>query len=99
MVAETQPVHALTPPDDLAALGEWIDGLIQGLAAHHDAGVRERVFALLDGVDALHRAALGRLVAILRAPGAEGAWERALADPVVRAVLEIYDLLPLGERA
>ena len=94
-----QPTDLLTPPDDLAALGEWIDGLIQGFAAHPDDDVRERVFALLDGVDALHRAALGRLVTILQAPGTEGAWAGAQADPVIRTVLLLYDLLPQSERA
>ena len=99
LVTEMQPTDLLTPPDDLAALGEWIDGLIQGFAAHPDDDVRERVFALLDGVDALHRAALGRLVTILQAPGAEGAWAGAQADPVIRTVLLLYDLLPQSERA
>ena len=93
------PQGALAPPDNLADLGEWIDGLIQDFATHPDEEVRERVFALLDGVDALHRAALGRLAALLQAPGAEGAWARAQADPVIRTVLLLYDLLPQSERA
>ena len=99
LVTETQPTDPLTPPDDLAALGEWIDGLTQGFAAHPDDDVRERVFALLDGVDALHRSALGRLATILQAPGAEGVWALTQADPVIRTVLLLYDLLPQGEHA
>lgn len=88
----------LTPPADLADLGEWLDGLIQDLAEHPDAAVRERVAALLDGVDALHRAALGRLVGLLQAPGAEATWARVQRDPIVRATLLLYDLLPQTER-
>lgn len=94
----TAPDSALTPPDDLADLGEWIDGLIQDFAAHPDEGVRERVFALLDGVDALHRAALGRLAALLQAPGAEAVWARARNDSLIRTTLLLYDLLPQSER-
>ncbi|MDP9370881.1 MAG: NifU family protein [Chloroflexota bacterium] len=97
-MTDAQPGSALTPPDNLAELSEWIDGLIQDFAEHPDAGVRERVFALLDGVDALHRAALGRLTALLRAPGAEAVWARARNDQVVRTVLLLYDLLPQSER-
>ncbi|MDP9375745.1 MAG: NifU family protein [Chloroflexota bacterium] len=92
------PQGALAPPDNLADLGEWIDGLIQDFAAHPDEGVRERVFALLDGVDALHRAALGRLATILQAPGSEAVWRRAQDDQVIRTVLLLYDLLPRTER-
>ncbi len=88
------PPDALTPPDELTALGEWIDGLIQDVAAHPDEGMRTRVFALLDGVDALHRAALARLVTILQAPGAEAAWAQARDDRVIRTVLLLYDLAP-----
>jgi nitrite reductase/ring-hydroxylating ferredoxin subunit len=88
------PPDTLTPPDELTALGEWIDGLIQDVAAYPDDGVRARVFALLDGVDALHRAALARLVTILQAPGAEAIWAQARDDRVIRTVLLLYDLAP-----
>lgn len=98
-MATTQPTSALTPPDDLAGLGEWLDALIQDFAAHPDERVRERVFALLEGVDALHRAALARLVGLLQAPGAEAVWARAQADRVISTVLLLYDLLPQDERA
>lgn len=98
LMNSTRSPAALTPPDDLAALGEWLDGLIHDFADHPDAAVRERVFALLDGIDALHRAALGRLTALLQAPGAEGVWARARTDPVIRTTLLLYDLLPQTEQ-
>ena len=97
-MVETQLPGAPAPPNDLAALGEWIDGLIQGFAEHPDEEVRERVFALLDGVDVLHRAALERLTAMLQAPGAEAIWAQARDDQVIRTVLLLYDLLPQTER-
>lgn len=93
----THPVNHHIPPDDLGALGEWIGDLIQEFDDHPDDEVRERVFALLDGIDALHRAALERLAALLRAPGAEVIWTQAQADPLIRTVLQLYDLAPAAE--
>ncbi len=95
-MADQYPARSSTPPTDLAALGAWVDGLIQELAAHPDPAVGERAFALLDGVDALHRAALGRLVALLQAPEAAAVWGLAHQDPVIRAVLLLYDLASPG---
>lgn len=84
------------PPDDIAELGSWIDDLIHELDQQPD-DVRERVYALLDGVDVLHRSALTRLVALLQAPGAGLGWKSARTDPVIRTVLQLYDLLPESE--
>jgi nitrite reductase/ring-hydroxylating ferredoxin subunit len=95
-MADQSPARSSTPPTDLAALGAWVDGLIRELAAHPDPTVGERAFALLDGVDALHRAALGRLVALLQAPDGAAVWTQAHRDPVIRAVLLLYDLVSPG---
>jgi len=92
--ASDQLTGALTPPNDLAELSEWLDALIQGFADHPDEDVRQRVFALLDGIDALHRAALERLVAYLQAPGAQVALKQAQDDQLVRTVLLMYELMP-----
>lgn len=91
------PAVSLSPPDELDALGEWIGNLIQEFDEHPDDDVRERVFALLDGVDALHRAALGRLVALLQTPDATTIWKQAQHDPLIRTVLALYDLAPATE--
>lgn len=91
------PTVPSSPPDELDALGEWIGDLIQEFDEHPDDDVRERVFALLDGVDALHRAALGRLVALLKEPDAATTWSRAQRDPLIRTVLALYDLAPVTE--
>lgn len=98
-MADQRPVNPSTPPADLAALGAWIDGLIQELTAHPDPTVGERASALLDGVDALHRAALGRLVALLATPSGAAVWSQARQDPVIRAVLLLYDLAQEGPGA
>ncbi len=91
------PTVQLPPPDELSDLGEWIGDLIQEFDEHPDDDVRKRVFALLDGVDALHRAALGRLVALLKESDAATTWSRAQRDPLIRMVLALYDLAPATE--
>lgn len=93
-MSDHPPSDRTEPPSDLAALATWIDGHIAALEAHPDVTVGEHVAALLDGIDALHRAALGRLVDHLRGPDAGPAWAAAQGDPVVRATLLLYDLLP-----
>lgn len=95
----TRHANDLTPPDDLAGLGEWLDALIQGFADHPDEDVRQRVFALLDGIDALHRASLGRLVSILEGPSAEPVWARMQDDQLVRTILLLYELMPPPEQS
>jgi Fe-S cluster biogenesis protein NfuA len=71
---------------DLDALLDEMERLLGDVEAL-DEPVRERVFALLDGVDALHRHALGRLAAL------EGpdrlAFLRA-GDPAVAWLLDAY---------
>lgn len=96
MTAIQQVLHSI-PPDDLATLSAWIGDLIQEFDEHPDDEVRTRVFALLDGIDALHRAALERLVTLLHSPGAEVTWGQAQTDPLIRTVLQLYDLTPASE--
>lgn len=68
-MAEPAPERAgLEPPPDagLAALGPLLDRLEELLAdVERDEQVRDRVFELLDGVDAVHRLAVIRLAAAL----------------------------------
>ncbi len=63
-----------------------------------DEQTREEVFALLEGIDVLHRQALRRLLALTGNLGGEGLVERIAQDPVVRTLLEIYDLPEADER-
>ncbi|MBA2640256.1 MAG: NifU family protein [Nocardioidaceae bacterium] len=87
-----EPVRQQTlaePPDvSLAALGPLIDRL-EGLLADIEAldeHVRDRVFELLDGVDAVHR------LAVIRLADALGADLRLLrrSDPAVDWLFEAY---------
>ena len=52
--------------------------------------VKDKVFALLEGIDAIHREALGRLVSLFK----EGVLEQVITDPPIHTLMELYDLLP-----
>jgi Fe-S cluster biogenesis protein NfuA len=59
--------------------------------------LREKATSLLQAVDTLHRQPLERLVSLLRSGGHETALEQLVADPLVRQLLQLYDLLPCDE--
>lgn len=77
--------------DDLLDELERILGEIEGL----EDPVRDRVFALLDGIDALHRHALGRFVASV---GPEAVERARAGDPAVAWLLDAY-AVGVDERA
>lgn len=73
----------------MAGLDELLDRL-EGLLAEVDAldePVRARVFELLDGIDALHRMALGRLPDAI---GADGLERLRAAHPALEWLLDAY---------
>ncbi|MBA2701658.1 MAG: NifU family protein [Chloroflexi bacterium] len=76
----------------VAAGLERLDDLPEGPA-------RDAVFDLLDAVDGLHREGLSHLLAGLDGLGVPGLAARLLTDPVVRSLLELYDLAPADPRA
>jgi hypothetical protein len=76
-------------PEEVAAALHHLDELVQMFEQHADAEVRERVFELLQCVDAVHRAGLTRLHALVALAGLE---QRALADPEAALLLELYEL-------
>lgn len=86
------------PAGDDAAMFEAaaarLDELIQAFEAQPPSEQRDQVFELLAAADAMHRAAIGRLVDRLRAAGPPGLLERLSADPLVRSLLELYDMAP-----
>lgn len=84
---------------EFAAVGKRLDELVQEFEAMPFPQVREAVFELLQTVDALHRAGLGRLLGALREHEGEAAIALAVEDPVVRMLLTLYDLLPSDARA
>jgi nitrite reductase/ring-hydroxylating ferredoxin subunit len=64
--------------------------LIESLEGIEDEALRGRVFESLQAVDAIHREGLTRLVRLFK----DGVLEQVIADPSIRTLMEMYDLLP-----
>ena len=77
---------------------EEVDRLIGELEAHPDKAVGERVRALLQGIDLVHRTGLGKLVAAIQAMAGDAFINRLTADPAVRMLLMSYELLAVDRR-
>ena len=101
-MSETETTKSPTSHDVPQALvgfmtnDEW-DGLlghVNALVLEMDdlpfPHVKEKVFELLAGVDAIHREALRRLVRLFK----EGVLEAVVTDPAIHTLMELYDLLP-----
>lgn len=75
---------------DVRMLAEKIDEYVQALFNHPELMVREATHQMLDGIDALHREAFGRIIAALaERPELR---ERMTEDPVIQLVFELYGL-------
>jgi 3-phenylpropionate/trans-cinnamate dioxygenase ferredoxin subunit len=96
MTEESPPRHA--PAAYEPDLLEEIERRIAALEAHPDPEVREAVRALLEGIDAVHRTGLSRLVTALRATAGQALLNRLVADPAIRLLLMAYDLVPADRR-
>lgn len=79
--------------------GEWTDllaqtaALIGALDAIEDEGARKAVFDALEGIDAIHREAMHRLVRLFK----EGVLAQVVTDPAIKTLMGMYDLLPEPE--
>jgi Fe-S cluster biogenesis protein NfuA/nitrite reductase/ring-hydroxylating ferredoxin subunit len=69
--------------------------MIAGFEADPDEALQARVFELLKSIDYVHRAGLRRLGELLKVAGLEA---RALDDPEVKLLFDLYDLGDGGER-
>ena len=83
--------RALDP--EIGAAMERLDELIAAFESDPDEGIQEMATELLQSVDTLHRTGVTRLASYLAEVGGD-VRERALADPAVRLLFELYDLLP-----
>ncbi len=72
-----------------------IDDLVEAFDEHPDPNVRDAVHELLRAVDVVHRQPLRALGALLQGAGLTG---RALADPHVALLFQLYDLGEGGDR-
>ena len=82
------------PAHSVEALATELDDLVQLIENHPDESVQRLGLRLLDRVDALHRLGLSALIYALREANAAGPMQRALDEPPVRMLLQLYDLLP-----
>ena len=68
--------------------------LVQQFEAAEDAGVRTKVFELLENIDHLHRTCVWRLFELTTELGGKGLVDRLAADPAVKTLFVLYDLIP-----
>lgn len=76
--------------DDWDALLADLNGRIAKMEALPDDETKRQVFELLNGIDAMHREGLSRLVRLFK----EGVLEQVITDPAIHTLMELYDMLP-----
>jgi nitrite reductase/ring-hydroxylating ferredoxin subunit len=85
-----QPLVGFLSNDEWEALLAELNDQIEWMEALPHGETRQRVFELLNAVDAVHREALRRLVRLFK----EGVLEKVISDPAIHTLMELYDLLP-----
>lgn len=83
---------AYEPPEEFERLLEWIGTGVANLETIEDEELREQIFALLQGIDMLHRHGLNRMLRLMTTLGGRGLTERVIQDAVVKTILDLYDL-------
>src|SRR5512139_4039101 len=83
------------PDEDVLVVVERSLALLQN---HPDAAVREAVSAMLEGIDAVHRAGLAHLVHAIQAMTGDTLMKRLIADPAIRLLLMSYGLIAVDRR-
>jgi Fe-S cluster biogenesis protein NfuA/nitrite reductase/ring-hydroxylating ferredoxin subunit len=93
-------VSSPTPelPPEFQHLLEWLGTGFERMEEIEDEKTREEVFAFLEGIDVLHRQGLGRIFDLIGNLGGQKAVERISQDPIVRTILDMYDLPEADER-
>jgi nitrite reductase/ring-hydroxylating ferredoxin subunit len=89
----TEPVRQLDDEQFQAAL-QRLDALVQEFERLPLPAIQEKIFEMLQTVDAVHREGLQRLISLLPVEGRSDWLEQAATDPAVRALLLFYDLAP-----
>ena len=87
---DPQPLVGFRTNDEWNALLAYVNGLVEEAESFADPEVKEKVFELLQGIDAIHREALTRLVRLFK----KGVLEQVVTDPAIRSLMELYDLMP-----
>lgn len=84
-------------PAEIGAAMARLDELIDAFEMDPDEGIGEMAAELLQSVDTIHRAGVTRLAAYLAESG-DDLRRQALAEPSIRLLFELYDLLPDDQR-
>src|SRR5262245_15069010 len=79
---------------DLEQHAARIAELMQQIEGGADSPTRESVFALLEHIDHLHRTCVWRLFELVTELGGKGLIDRVAADPAVKTLFVLYDLIP-----
>lgn len=82
-------------PDDVLDI---VQRAIGRLGQHADPAVRADTDALLAGIDAVHRTALVKLVALLQSMGGDALMTRLVAEPAIRLLFMSYDVIAVDRR-
>jgi nitrite reductase/ring-hydroxylating ferredoxin subunit len=83
-------------PTEVAAAVVRLDELVKRFEEHPDPAVQERVFEILQCIDTMHRAGLRSLNELLKTAGLQ---RRAVDDPEVRLLFDLYDLGEGGDQS
>ena len=83
-------------PSEVATAVARLDYLVKRFEEHPEPAVKDLVFELLSCVDAIHRIGLRRLNELLKVAGLQ---QRAVDDPEVRLLFDLYDLGEGGDEA
>lgn len=97
-VVQTTTTPTPELPSEFTHLLEWLGTGLERMEEIEDGKTREEVFALLEGIDVLHRQGLGRILDLIGSLGGPRAVEQISQDPIVRTLLEMYDLPEADER-
>jgi nitrite reductase/ring-hydroxylating ferredoxin subunit len=79
---------------DLEQHAAHIAELMRQFESGDDAVARAKVFELLESVDHLHRTCVWRLFELVTELGGKGLIDRVAADPAVKTLFVLYDLIP-----
>lgn len=85
-----QPLVGFMTNEEWDELLAHANGLILELEKIPFPEVKDKIFELLAGIDAIHREGLRRLVRLFK----EGVLEKVVTDPAIHTLMELYDLLP-----
>ncbi len=89
----TTEITSQTSQESLSQIALRLDALVQSFEQHPIEAVRSDALEMLSLIDALHRDGVYRLVELLWT-GSPAVLEKALGDPAIDMLLQLYDLGP-----